>query len=72
MNRKIFLHIGILGSIIGCAAVSIGDALFANLFWLLTNPCMLIYNIKIKEKAQAMLWGIYILLAILGIFHNWR
>jgi len=69
-GKKTILSLGIVGSLIGCAYVSLGEPLIASIIWVMSNPLMLYYNFRIKEYAQSSLWLIYILLAIAGVFNN--
>jgi len=61
-----YLTIGMLGGIIGCILVAMNEPGYANLTWLISNPCMIIHNIKVKEKGQAILWSIYTFIALAG------
>ena len=61
-----YLKIGMIGGILGCTFVALNEPLFANLVWLFTNPFMILHNRKVKEKGQAILWGIYTFIAIAG------
>jgi len=72
MFSNIYLKLGIAGSLMGCVSVSAGQPLLANILWLLFNPLMIIHNYRAKEKAQMWLWTIYVLIALYGVFHNWR
>lgn len=38
--------------------------------WIVSNSSFLIHNMRIKERAQATLWGVYLGLAIWG-FASW-
>jgi energy-converting hydrogenase Eha subunit C len=65
-----YLRIGMIGSIAGCVFVALDHALFANMIWVISNPMMLIHNLKIKEHAQVVLWATYVCIALAGvIFH---
>lgn len=65
--KNIFLTIGLIGGISGCIAVAQGDALLANIIWMLSNPAMIIHNVRVKEHGQAWLWSIYVGIATYGI-----
>ena len=67
--KNIYLKIGMVGSILGCIMVAFNEAMLANIIWVILNPFMIIHNIKVKEKAQAMLWVLFVLIALGGILN---
>ena len=65
------VHIGIVGSLLGCLMVAKGKPLSANLLWLVTNPIICYHNYCIGDYSQMGLWTIYIILAIYGSINLW-
>lgn len=70
MNNPL-LTIGMVGGLTGCVFVTLNETLAANLVWLATNPCLVIHNARVGEKKQAVLWGIYSLIALVGVILRW-
>lgn len=67
--KNIYLKIGMVGSILGCIMVAFNEPLITNIIWVALNPFMVVHNLKIKEKGQAILWGLYVIIAFGGILN---
>ena len=56
-------------AIIGAIFVSLGRPLAANMFWMISNPLMAIYNYKISEYEMSFMFIIYSVISIIGIWN---
>jgi hypothetical protein len=63
-------HIFTGASILGAVCVSAGHAGTANLVWSISNPGLVYYNWRNGEIAQARMFGVFGILAIIGVFRG--
>ena len=56
-------------AIIGAFAVAKGKAFTANVLWLMSNPLMGLYNYRKGELELAVMFGIYSLIAVYGVWN---
>lgn len=56
-------------AIIGAIYVSLGKPLLANIIWSISNLAIFSYNFVISEYEMAMLFGVYEIIAIYGIYN---
>ena len=56
-------------SIIGAAWVATGHPIRANIVWSISNPALVLYNLTIVQTAQAVMFGIFSLIAFYGIYN---
>lgn len=56
-------------SIIGATCVSGGRALTANYIWSVSNLGLLFYNLSIVEYEMALLFGVYEVISLCGIYN---
>ena len=61
----------IIPSIIGSTLVTFGISLWANIFYLLGSSILCVHNYKKSDMQQAVLFGIYVVLAIIGVIYNY-
>lgn len=54
---------------IGALFVSLGNPLYANLIWSVSNPLMAQYNYKIQQKEQSLLFIVFTIIAWFGVFN---
>jgi len=62
----------IIPSIIGSTLVTFGVSFYANIFYLIGSSILCIHNYKQQDMQQAALFGIYVVLAIIGVFYNYK
>lgn len=58
-----------LMSIIAAVYVSFGRSLFANSIWSISNIGFIYYNISIGEGEMILLFGIYEITALYGVYN---
>ena len=56
-------------AIIGALCVSYNKPLIANFFWVISNLSFIIYNISIDEYEMTILFIVYEIIAIFGIYN---
>ena len=54
-------------NISGAIAVSMGSPLLANCIWSVTNPFLVWHNYKHNHTEQAVMFGVFALIAIAGV-----
>jgi len=59
-------------SIIGAIMVSFGFPLYANLLWSISNPLIAWHNFRIIQKEQAVLFGVFTVIAWFGVINLWE
>ena len=59
-------------SIIGALYVARGCPLSANILWSISNPALCVYNLTNGEIAQATLFGVFTIIAWIGVINLWR
>ncbi len=57
-------------SILGAACVSAGSAGAANAAWSISNLGLLWHNYRIGQKHQALMFLVFWILAVLGVFRE--
>lgn len=56
-------------AIIGALAVAKNKALFANVVWSISNPLLVGYNYLNGEQEQAIMFGVFTLVAWYGVYN---
>lgn len=56
-------------AIIGALCVSHNKPLIANYFWLIANIGFILYNLSINEYEMIILFSVYEIIAIYGIYN---
>lgn len=64
------LYIVILLSLIGKICIVKNKYLWGFMLWTITDTYLMLYNWSIKENAQSILFGIFLVFSIWGIFSN--
>jgi len=59
----------IIPSLIGTICVTLNIALWANIFYTIGSTILMIDNYKVHNKPYTILFGVYTILAILGIIY---
>lgn len=54
-------------SIFGAFLVSLGISTGANLVWSISNPLLVLHNLKAGQTDQARMFGVFSILAFLGV-----
>jgi len=52
--------------------VSFGFPLYANLLWSISNPLIAWHNFRIIQKEQAVLFGVFTVIAWFGVINLWE
>lgn len=64
------LYIIILLSLVGKICIIKNKYLFGFMLWVVTDTYLMLYNLSIKENAQSILFGIFLLFSIWGVFSS--
>ena len=71
IRNNIITCIGVSGGMGGAYMVSQGYALEANIIWLCCNPFLLYHSLKMGENGQALMFSVYTVFAIIGVYNLW-
>lgn len=67
-----FIQLTTLIAILGALYVAANKALAANILWSISNPSLAIYNLLNTQPEQALMFAVFSLIAISGVYYLTR